>query len=617
MENKRIDWIDWLKAIGIFLVSLGHSNCVPNLRKYIYSFHMPLFFIASGMTLKPEKYDNIKSFIIDKSKKLLLPYLFINIFTLPFYYIYCNYMAIKDFNIFNIIKGIVIGNDDIITLISGPSWLILTLFLAEVLFYILYKLYNGDKKHLFNASIILIIIGYVEGITSRKILMPWHINTVPVACACTIIGYLMYNIYREKRALWQSKKINYIYSIILIIIGAYISVYVNGKVSFGGNNYKSIILTYASLFSTITGLILILMKIKKAKLLSFIGRNSLIILAIHKPIIYIIRYFVPSFKEASWNSTIIGVIMFIGMIPLTWLIEKFMPFLVGNLKRYNKKGKIVIYSVLIIILLSSTGITIAEKWYLYKYKINILKQDYIAHALGGIEGNQYTNSKEAIENSYSKGIKIYEADVRLTSDEKLVLVHGWSEENYNNNLGVSYNKENAIMSYDKFMNTKIKEKYTTMAYKDLVDFMRLHNDVYVMIDIGNQNYEKTKSIYEKIVSDSNNDSKILNRLIVGGHTTNMIKAVKDVYDFQIINLYWPSKDKRKDSKIDTKEEFVKYCREKGISGLSTSTETYKEEKEIIEYFKKNGLIVCVFTENDDKKKKDILKNVDLIGVDFI
>ena len=49
MGKQRIIFIDWLKAIGIFLVIVGHMPMGDNmLRNWIYSFHMPLFFFASG-----------------------------------------------------------------------------------------------------------------------------------------------------------------------------------------------------------------------------------------------------------------------------------------------------------------------------------------------------------------------------------------------------------------------------------------------------------------------------------------------------------------------------------------------------------------------------------------
>jgi len=60
MSNDRLNWIDYSKGIGIILVVYGHvlrglHNAIPmsesfftNSDNFIYSFHMPLFFILSG-----------------------------------------------------------------------------------------------------------------------------------------------------------------------------------------------------------------------------------------------------------------------------------------------------------------------------------------------------------------------------------------------------------------------------------------------------------------------------------------------------------------------------------------------------------------------------------------
>lgn len=575
---------------------------------------MPLFFIISGMVFNANKYKNLKECAKDKAYRLLVPYFFINIFTIPFWYMYYSIFNIQAFNMVDIVKAMLMGHAKLAIPINMPTWFLLTLFLSEVLFYIIYKSVDGNNLYLANASVLLILIGYVESITSRKLYMFWHIATVPIACGLMIIGYLAlkYIIENEEKL----KKIKITVPIIFLIIGVYISTYVNNNVSMHVNKYNSIILTSAAIFFNISSIILVLMKLKKSKLLSFIGKTTIIMLAIHHPTQLVLLELIPNCKNL-YAEIVLAIITFIALLPITYVIEKFMPFLVGDLKRYSKNGKKVIYTLLIIILLGFTGVHIFERIDLYKYKIDIKKQDYIAHALGGIENNQYTNSKEALKNSYSKGVKLYEVDVSLTSDEKLVCVHGWSKKDYTEKLGIKYNKENAVMSYEQFMNTKIKGKYTTMSFKDLIEFMKVHDDMYVMIDIGNQKKKKTKNMYEKIVQDANNDPKILNRLIVGGHTTDMIKAEKDIFDFKIINLYWASKDDRKDKKIDTKEEFVKYCKENEISSLSTSLKTYKKEKDTIEYFKKQGLIVYVFTENDENEAKDILKNVDVVGTDFI
>lgn len=49
-DKKRNVWIDALRGLAIILVLLGHNN--PPFIKYIYGFHMPLFFMVSGDLFK-------------------------------------------------------------------------------------------------------------------------------------------------------------------------------------------------------------------------------------------------------------------------------------------------------------------------------------------------------------------------------------------------------------------------------------------------------------------------------------------------------------------------------------------------------------------------------------
>ena len=49
-ERQRIAYVDVMKGIGILLVIIGHTVNIQMLRGLIFSFHMPLFFFASGIT---------------------------------------------------------------------------------------------------------------------------------------------------------------------------------------------------------------------------------------------------------------------------------------------------------------------------------------------------------------------------------------------------------------------------------------------------------------------------------------------------------------------------------------------------------------------------------------
>ena len=71
-NNKRLDYLDVAKGIGILLVILGHCQLgrIGRAHSLIYSFHMPLFFFLSGFVYKDYE---IKIFLKKKIRGLLLP----------------------------------------------------------------------------------------------------------------------------------------------------------------------------------------------------------------------------------------------------------------------------------------------------------------------------------------------------------------------------------------------------------------------------------------------------------------------------------------------------------------------------------------------------------------
>lgn len=69
LNTQRIDWIDQVKGFGIILVVYGHN--FPSIEDYIYSFHMPLFFLLAGI-FHPKK----SNFQVIKKRvqQILIPY---------------------------------------------------------------------------------------------------------------------------------------------------------------------------------------------------------------------------------------------------------------------------------------------------------------------------------------------------------------------------------------------------------------------------------------------------------------------------------------------------------------------------------------------------------------
>lgn len=76
VDNSKKNYISIAKAIGIILMVVGHSGCPSVVGRFIYLFHMPLFFVCSGYFFK--EITNKATLIIFYKKKfagLYVPYL--------------------------------------------------------------------------------------------------------------------------------------------------------------------------------------------------------------------------------------------------------------------------------------------------------------------------------------------------------------------------------------------------------------------------------------------------------------------------------------------------------------------------------------------------------------
>lgn len=74
--KERIDWIDIAKGLGIILVVIGHMPIPSNVSYWIFSFHMPLFFLVDGLFCKDYELFSVehKRFLGRAFLRLILPY---------------------------------------------------------------------------------------------------------------------------------------------------------------------------------------------------------------------------------------------------------------------------------------------------------------------------------------------------------------------------------------------------------------------------------------------------------------------------------------------------------------------------------------------------------------
>ena len=157
--SKRLIYPDIAKGIGIILVVLGHIEYIPLfLRNFIVSFHMPLFFVISGILLNVNygNYRNLKETSAIKAKKMLLPYLYFSLLYTVIYILY--YMATgRDGGLQTVISYLV----NTVTLYGiSVLWFIPALYWSEVVFLHLRRKYSAPGAAIISvicaaASIIL------------------------------------------------------------------------------------------------------------------------------------------------------------------------------------------------------------------------------------------------------------------------------------------------------------------------------------------------------------------------------------------------------------------------------------------------------------------------------
>ena len=198
---QRNATLDILKAIGIILVIIGH-NSYGLLFQYIYSFHMPMFFILGGFLYKER--DVLQSLVLD-FKHLLLPY-----------WVYCITVSVLD----NLLYGVSVALfvQDILKFSWGSVvpievlghhiqgvgylWFLPTLFVTKNLFNVIYKgckNFKAEPLSMLGLIALSTLLGYL--LYHKFCPLPFAITTGLNAVVFFAIGYLAKIVIKDLKTL--------------------------------------------------------------------------------------------------------------------------------------------------------------------------------------------------------------------------------------------------------------------------------------------------------------------------------------------------------------------------------------------------------------------------------
>ena len=348
VQGKEIVWLDWAKAIGIWLVVLGHTiqaTCMDReigrfCYDFIYTFHMPLFFILSGYLFQKKICNKI--FLQSLLYALIIPYL---LYSLCFFPLSLYIDTIKNGHniqesLGRLFLGMIMG-DGYETPYSYylclPCWFIVCIIQLKLLFSIV-----PVNKSMMLINVFSIII--IPLLQYNKIDLYYNLDSTLLAIPFYSIGYLLKNI----NIFGGGKICNVIFSVFMLCL-VYVVLYLNGPIQMNGPRIGCNILLF--FVGGVAGSLIILFIsqiFNKHDLIRLISRNTLFIIFFHWFLLVSYSLFrrvfnIWSFIENDYLAIIFTVVFsFLLFIPIVLSIKLLLPrfpLLFGKYKKIKYENE--------------------------------------------------------------------------------------------------------------------------------------------------------------------------------------------------------------------------------------------------------------------------------------
>jgi len=353
--KNRIGWIDIAKAIGILFVLINHAELGLGIVTFLGGmFYMPVFFVLSGYTYRDNHQESIKTFALNKAKRLLIPYVWFQI-TLIGLYAVRSILSGQSFSkliipivgafysrnaLFpkssEVVLSLTDQNIDLMTALNAPLWFLTGLFSTLLI----YKLIMTLAKNNARREWIYLCISVLFGILLKyfcPVLLPWSMDTAFVSVAFIHMGKLM-----KQKNVMERLSHKPIYTGLILVIFVLAS-YVNGSVNMSIREFGHSVLLYLLVGGTGSLIIMVVSKFIEEYIraigagMEHIGRHTIGILAFHLIIFGLVDAIL---QMAGITDGVIEkvakiIIAVVILVPTDLLLQKYLPFVYG-INRRNK-----------------------------------------------------------------------------------------------------------------------------------------------------------------------------------------------------------------------------------------------------------------------------------------
>ncbi len=305
VKKDKNNYFSIAKALGIILMVIGHVGMSDFSIRYIYMFHMPLFFFCSGYFLKqPNSIYDMKSYVLRRIKRLYIPYVKWSVLFLLFHNTFCQIGLYErtDFCHYDIVE-ILNRFMHIITSMNGheqlldPFWFLKQLFLSSII--ISFSLYFLRRCPKWNRMLFLFLgVIFLSSLCkSYNVGLPilWDLSIIFLSAVFFLMGYMYRQIERKE---WYRVDTMFIS---FVIVGIVTFVYGESLDMLWYNSYTMFIYVVVAplgIYGTLC-MSYIVDKYKIRYILCYIGNHTMPILALHLLSFKMITFFIIRFQGLS------------------------------------------------------------------------------------------------------------------------------------------------------------------------------------------------------------------------------------------------------------------------------------------------------------------------------
>lgn len=314
-QTKRIAYIDTTKAICIFLMIVGHWNSNELLSDYIYSFHMPAFFVVTGYLYRPHAwFKTLMAYTIP-----IMVYSIINCLI----QIGLGTISISSITFPDIIRNVFQYRYGLGESLFNGIWFLWALLALRFLFGDI-KLLKGLRRHyLLIALAAAIYMTFEYRLISIDTLFRGYYIGRLIPC----LPFFCFGLYL-KDTKWTPQLIANIKYIIPLTFSFMVMPVVNGRCDIYSNIYGySYFIAMTNALLTTLLLFWTTFKIPANKFIETISKGTLVILGMHMPLLRVLDKLLP--QRISFFFPFIVIVL---CYYITLFCERYCPILLGKIK---------------------------------------------------------------------------------------------------------------------------------------------------------------------------------------------------------------------------------------------------------------------------------------------